>query len=269
MSDPAASHQPPQHRETVSGYRLGYAKKPAAEDLARIIAEFCKPPQKSSDRLQGRFETKPITLPSGNRVVVKHYARGGLMRYLSRRLHLRSWVSRAESEFRMLSALVADGVSVPEPSMWAESGQFFVNKWLVTAEIPHAQTFAQIARQDPNRAESLLPKVTAIIQVLIAKQVHHVDFHPGNVLIDADEKAYPIDFDKAALVNFSAQDLAERYRRRWNRAIAKHGLPANLTFTHLAPPTTATTTTNTLFHKGTQCLVFVSALELPTSAFFF
>lgn len=216
------------HRTTVQGYRVGFREKPPATDLDLIIASLRKPPAQSTDPLQGRLETRVLALPTLGRVVVKHYARGGWMRYVSRRLHLRSWTSRAEVEFRVLHSLAADGVAVPTPLLWAERGQFLVHKWLITAEIPHSTTLAEIAQHNPSRAVSLLPEVVSVIQSLITRRVHHVDFHPGNVLIDHHHRALPIDFDKASRVDFNPPDLAERYRRRWNRSIVKHQLPREL-----------------------------------------
>lgn len=221
---------PPIQKETTQGFRLGYTDHPPAPDLALILTHLRKPPTQSSDLLGGRMETLRLELPQLGPVVIKHYARGGWMRYVSRRLHLRSWVSRAETEFCMLHTLAAQDLAVPRPVLWAESGQLLVHKWLITHEIPDAQTLAEIARAEPRRAEALLPAVAAVLQRLIAAGVHHVDFHPGNVLIDDTGRVFPIDFDKAKTVDFSHRDLAERYRRRWNRAVSKHRLPPNLMF---------------------------------------
>ncbi len=266
MDAPSSASSSPLPRETLHGFRLGFVEKPPAEDLARVLATFRQSPKANRDRLRGRVETTVIALPHLGRVVVKPYARGGLMRFVSRRLHLRSWASRAELEFRMLRDLAAVGIPVPPPLIWAETGTFFVKKWLVTAEIPDTKTFAEIARRDPDRAKSLLPVIETVIRRLISKRVHHVDFHPGNVLVDGCDRAFAIDFDKAAVVPLNPRDLAERYRRRWNRAVTKHGLPATL---HLARPPTDSpdpSVTKAWVNKGTQCLALLSSSDL--TAFF-
>jgi predicted Ser/Thr protein kinase len=45
------------------------------------------------------------------------------------------------------------------------------------------------------------------------------------VLVDPEGRAYLIDFDRARTWRRGADRLRRRYRQRWQRAIAKHGLP--------------------------------------------
>ena len=152
MPSPTARPLPSFHRITSHGYRLGFESPLPPPDLDQIVASLRESPAQGTDPLRGRVQTQVLQLPTVGSVVIKPYARGGWMRYLSRRLHLRSWTSRAEKEFHMLLRLAADGVPVPQPILWVETGQLLVHKWLITAEIPQSQTFAEIARTDPARA---------------------------------------------------------------------------------------------------------------------
>ncbi len=220
----------PTVKETFGAFRAGYTERPADEDWAAILDRLQRAPEKSADPLGGRVATALIDLPHWGRVVMKHYARGGLMRYVSRRLHLRSRTSRAAGEFATLQRLLAAGVPVPQPLLWVETGMLFTENWLIITEIPEAQSLADIARQDPARSEALIPRVVAMVEKLIELRIHHVDFHPGNVLINAQDEVFPIDFDKALVSPRSQSELSARYRNRWNRAIAKHGLPTALEF---------------------------------------
>lgn len=217
-------------RETLGAFRVGFAERPTAEDWAAILRQLQLPPAQSADPLSGRVAPDSLDLPHWGRALMKHYARGGWVRHLSQRRHLRSRTPRAAREFETLHRLRAEGLPVPRPLLWAESGTLLTENWLVIAEIPRAQTLAEIARQDPARAEALLPAVAAVVGELVQRRLHHVDFHPGNVLINDEGQVFPIDFDKAGWLDGPADDLNHRYRQRWNRAITKHGLPTALEF---------------------------------------
>lgn len=267
MPSPTARPLPSFHRITSHGYRLGFQSPLPPPDLDQIVASLRESPAQGTDPLRGRVQTRVLQLPTVGSVVIKPYARGGWMRYLSRRLHLRSWTSRAEKEFHMLLRLAADGVPVPQPILWVETGQLLVHKWLITAEIPQSQTFAEIARTDPARAVALLPEIARLIQSLVTRGMHHVDFHPGNVLIDDQDGIFPIDFDKARWTQINRSDLAERYRRRWNRALIKHRLPGDLALSPSDLPSTAQALARS--SRGIIGLTCMSLLDLnfPTLPF--
>lgn len=214
--------------ETHREYRLGFARPLSPDARHELVGHLEKPASASEDPLLGRAQADFLNLPSWGNIVVKHYMRGGLMRHLSRRLHLRRGSCRGELEFRMLKSLRADGFPVPEPLGWAERGHLLVQTWLFLAEIPRAKTLAQLDQSDPAQALELLPKVSELINRLIEQKIHHVDLHPGNVLVDEKNNVHLIDFDKAARVTYSPDELRERHYRRWNRAIAKHQLSPKL-----------------------------------------
>ena len=214
--------------ETHRNYRLGFAHSLAAEDRDHLIDHLGKPVTAATDPLQGRAQVDFMSLPAWGAFVVKRYMRGGLMRHIIRRYHLRSGQSRGESEFRMLQKLRENDFPVPQPFGWAEHGRLWVQTWLFLAEIPGAQTLAEISREDPARAETLLGSVSKLINRLGELNIHHVDLHPGNVLIDALDQVTLIDFDKATSNLLIKNDLSDIYYRRWNRAITKHHLPTSL-----------------------------------------
>ncbi len=180
----------------------------------------------SSAPLGGRVRPDFLNLPHWGAVVIKHYARGGWLRLVNRRCHLRGRRSRSQAEFEMLLTLRSLGFEVPRPLAWAERGRIWVHTWLIMEERPDAKTLAEIARADGSRARKLLPRIADEVARLISHQIHHVDLHPGNVLIDAEDRICLIDFDKTSRVKLTGPELAERYRRRWQRAVTKHNLPA-------------------------------------------
>ncbi|GAB5559616.1 MAG: hypothetical protein SynsKO_12630 [Synoicihabitans sp.] len=93
-------------------------------------------------------------------------------------------------------------------------------------EIPDARPFTTVIRENPPQAENLFPSIVDQVGLLLQRRCHHVDFHPGNILVGPEGKVVLIDFDKAAQRDETAQALAARYLARWERAVTKHGLPA-------------------------------------------
>ena len=223
--------------ETYRKHRLGFASPLGDESRDQFIDHLRKPASASTDPLRGRAQVDFLHLPEWGNLVVKHYMRGGLMRHFSQRHHFRGRASRGELEFRTLQSLHAAGLPVPQPLGWAESGRLLVQTWLFLTEIPRANTLAQIAQDDTAQAVSLLPEVGRLIDLLVDQEIHHVDLHPGNILVDEQQKLYLIDFDKAAHVANEGSELRDRHYRRWNRAIAKHQLPSNLNLSQ-SPATT-------------------------------
>ena len=128
----------------------------------------------------------------------------------------------------MLEAVRRLGVRAPRPVAFAHRGFLLYHCWLVTGEIENHRTLAALSRVDPRQAVSLTGAVAVEIDRLIHHRIHHVDLHPGNVLIDSQQRVFVIDFDKARHTRLDPQDLRKRYIRRWQRAVSKHRLPVEL-----------------------------------------
>lgn len=74
-----------------------------------------------------------------------------------------------------------------------------------------------------------MASVITQISSLIQNQILHVDLHPGNVVADTAGTVYLLDFDRGKVYHGTRQQLKNRYRTRWQRAVNKHGLPKILT----------------------------------------
>lgn len=228
---PVVSPSRPSNQMTVQTFqciRFGSAAGlalPLLTTLAIHLARSALPASGAKAPLGGRVRPDFLNLPFWGAVVIKHYVRGGWVRFVNHRCHLRGSRSRSQAEFEMLLTLRSLGFDVPRPLAWAERGRIWVHTWLIMEERPNAKTLAELAGTDELRARKLLPQISEVVARLISHQIHHVDFHPGNVLIDAEDRICLIDFDKTARVPISTSELAERYRRRWQRAVAKHALP--------------------------------------------
>ena len=199
------------------------SKQPSDDDFPCLI-------HLSADRhesiLNGRGIVKHIKIPESGHVVVKDYKRGGLVYYFNQDLHINiGGKIRSQREFDMLVQAKKAGVNVPEPVAYAGRGSLFYRTWLITKRINNYQNFADLSLKDSKRAVQIFPEISDSIKKLIKAHIYHVDLHPGNILIDMNNKNYIIDFDKAFIFKGSKHKLIRLYKKRWARAVLKYHLP--------------------------------------------
>lgn len=242
MTSPATSDDSytaePAREVRVGSYRVG-SVEPLGEEAVRQLVDTigkgpsgAEPPGKGASAtavLRGRAPVFTIDLAGVGPVVVKAYARGGVLRHLNTRRYLRWGKSRAEREFETLRAVRALGVNAPEPVAFASHGRIWYQAWLVTRRIAHRTSLAELGRSDEDAARDLTFKLVDQLSVLIRHGIFHIDLHPGNVLVGEDDSLHLLDFDKARSFFGSKNKLRDLYLRRWRRAVIKHGLPEALT----------------------------------------
>ena len=216
---------------TYNAYHIGAAGPLSESQLAQLTGQFGMIGAPEKGVLSGRNAVNRIDLPGVGNVVVKQFARGGMLRHINRWTYVKSGKTRAQAEFELLAKLRELGVNAPEPVAYAFRGRLFYHAWLITREIEAVQSLAEVALAEPNRIYQLLPAVVTQIRRLIQNRIHHVDMHPGNVLVGPTDEIYLIDFDKAGISRLSSQKLALKYGRRWHRAVVKHQLPDALSTT--------------------------------------
>ena len=156
-------------------------------------------------------------------VAVKHYARGGLIRHVNHCAYVNWPCTRGEKEFRWLATVRQLGLAAPRPIVFASTGRFVGQCWLVTAAIPRPCPLTQIGQKHDDQRQAIYGQLAKQIGTLIRHRIWHRDLHPGNVLVDENGTPHIIDFDKARHLS-NRRLLALRYRKRWARAIAKYGL---------------------------------------------
>jgi len=220
-------------------YELGSARRLSDSQKHALVRAFEMPPEIQEKRLSGRIQPHITFIEGFGRVVIKHYFRGGVLRRINRRTYLKIGKTRGETEFDMLNRVRRIGVNAPMPVAFGfrPTARVFYHAWLATLEIAGAKPLADLSRSDPDRAMAALPSVAAQVGRLIEHRILHVDLHPGNILVDADGGVTLVDFDKARAgvrANIQAgvragiqgrRGLAAYYKRRWRRAVVKHGLP--------------------------------------------
>jgi 3-deoxy-D-manno-octulosonic acid kinase len=213
---------------TIGTYHMGPAEA-LSEPQARRVAELLQQPAPAAPPgLGGRRALVRGELPGVGAVVVKAYWRGGWVRHFVARRYFGIGKSRAECEYEMLRLVRGAGVSAPEPVAFAWSGRFVVAAWLILREIPDAVTLSDLSRSGELRLRQVFPGLVAQITLMIRRGIYHVDLHPGNVLVEDDDRIRIVDFDKSRMFTGDRRRLRDRYLRRWNRAVRKHRLPSAL-----------------------------------------
>lgn len=158
-------------------------------------------------------------------VVIKHYKRGGILRFINNHFYLSSFTpSRAKKEFLFLEKVRSLGVNAPKPIIYAIRGGFIYRNWLVTQEILNFRDFCNLDEDDIEKIRSYTKELARQIKILINNKIYHIDLHPGNVGVGEDNQIYIIDFDKAHYFKGSKNELRDKYIVRWRRAVIKHKL---------------------------------------------
>lgn len=135
---------------------------------------------------------------NGRALVLREFARGGLVRKLSARSFLRLGAkrSRAYREYRLLGWMRDRGLAVPRPvaARYEPTGLCY-RAGLITERIPNARTVAEAAQ-----ASALPPGAWHQIGVAVRRihdsGVDHVDLNCRNILLDDTRKVWVIDFDR-------------------------------------------------------------------------
>jgi 3-deoxy-D-manno-octulosonic acid kinase len=210
-------------------YHFGSSLELTDHQLNRLVKVFETPTHAVDSVLGGRTSVAAAQLEGIGAVVVKHYTRGGLIRYLVRRRYLRWGKTRSQSEYEVLQTVRNLGISAPEPIAYASTeGLFFYRAWLVTREIKQPSTLAELSCANQERTQIVMAKVIYEVSKLVKNYIYHADLHPGNVLVNSSDRVFILDFDKACLSRKNRNKLRDQYISRWRRAVVKHRLPKTL-----------------------------------------
>ncbi|MCL4811116.1 MAG: hypothetical protein KJ061_01460 [Vicinamibacteraceae bacterium] len=159
-------------------------------------------------------------------VAVKEYRRGGQVRRVVDRHHLRGGPTRGERELRALRLVRSFGVRAPEPVACASRGLLFYRAWLLTRYVPNRGTMAAMAgRASARRLADAAAATAEQVALLMAHRVLHVDLHAGNVILGPQGLPWLLDFDRAVAFQGPFDQLRNRYVARWQRFVRKNRLP--------------------------------------------
>jgi 3-deoxy-D-manno-octulosonic acid kinase len=197
----------------------------ALDEIANLIKQV---PEVQTQVLGGRGTIRLGKLDTFGQVVIKGYARGGLLGKFLKKYYLKSGEYRPEIEFRFLNKVRALGIPAPKPIAFIVKGGKIYQGWLLMEQVTNCRNLAALAADAPETSHRYLGKVTEYLSLLIENKIIHVDMHPGNVLIDDQGGVHIIDFDKARHFDGAKNDLRDKYILRWRRAVIKYNLPEYL-----------------------------------------
>lgn len=179
----------------------------------------------------GRGVVERYLSNDGNMFVLRRYMRGGFAKKLStNRFFTLSDTYRPFEELRTLLLLSNNGVQVPKPAAAIVStslGGLSYTGAIATFEIPEAKNLLLALKEDVGADALELLSEHAGLQAAksIALGIHHVDLHPGNVLVTSPDEVWIIDFDRAKAVSSGTEAAIIE---RWSRSVRKHGGPESM-----------------------------------------
>ncbi len=137
---------------------------------------------------------------AGQNLVLRHFQRGGFVRHFvdDRYPGIRPEASRSFREWRLLAELYRQGLPVPRPvaASFCPVGLFY-RADLVTRQIENVRPLSAML-QDQIPA-TLWTSLGGTLRRFHDAQVFHADLNAHNILIDPQQHASLIDFDRGAV----------------------------------------------------------------------
>jgi len=172
-------------------------------------------------RGRGRVVSMPISGRPGERMLIRQYLRGGLLRFFNRDLY---WQDRRPSR-ELLLTVQAAAAGIPTSQVLAAvcvpcTGPFW-RGYLIVRELASCcdlpEYLQRLSTQDRagffQEKRRVIKQVAALVRLMHDRGFFHADLNMKNILIDtaAPERLYIIDWDKSY-----HRDLLSTGRRRVN-----------------------------------------------------
>lgn len=136
-----------------------------------------------------------------NEYVLRHYRRGGLIGKMLSDQYLYTGLeqSRAWQEFTLLQHMRTLDLACPAPiaAMLNRRGLYYQAD-LISTKIPHAQDLHHILLNQ-SLSGDVWQKIGQTIAEFHNQQIYHHDLNIHNIMLDNEQKAWLIDFDKCRI----------------------------------------------------------------------
>lgn len=189
--------------------------------VAGPVAELFAPDSGTTVSAGGRGYSYVVE-QHGEQRVLRHYARGGIVRHLVRDQFVFTGLrnTRMQREFRLLQRLRQLALPVPEPVAVrvTRHGMFYRGDILMT-RIAEARTLAEIIAQAPLTA-ARWQAVGACIAQFHNAGVHHADLNAHNIML-SPQQVHLIDFDKSTLTGARQGQVSHPNLQRLQRSLLK------------------------------------------------
>lgn len=164
-------------------------------------ANYWQQQQLIAGQAQGRGTTWFVYL-AGRQAALRHYYRGGLLGKLVKdHYFFQGWAhTRSCAELHLLQHLQQQKVNVPTPiaAQAVRCGMSYQADILIE-RIAQARDLVTLLQQE-SLESALYRRIGQQIALLHQAQVNHTDLNIHNILLDAQEKVWLIDFDKCSLL---------------------------------------------------------------------
>jgi tRNA A-37 threonylcarbamoyl transferase component Bud32 len=200
---------------------------------------FLKKSRQSSNYLKGRMPHPSISIRNGERMVLRQYSHGGLLRDMTRSLFL--FGSRSFRELALTEKIRSCGIPTIQPIAAIHQSILWplYHAYLLSLEIPHSKDLIQYFQEigsHPSRDNLFLKRKTIRSVGLLLRTFHQSGFFHGdlqlkNILVAGDQ-LFLIDFDRS--YQKTMLSIRERMKNllRLNRSVEKWkrvGLPITRT----------------------------------------
>ena len=160
-------------------------------------------------------------------MILRHYYRGGLPAKLSKDLFLYTGFkhSRPYREIQLLNTMRQANLPVPKPiaARCVRHGMSY-SADIMLEEIVHAQTLVERLCAE-GLQENMWQKIGATIKRFHVSGIEHVDLNANNILINAQDDIYLIDFDRCKQRDYHtawASRGIDRLKRSLNKEKTRH-----------------------------------------------
>lgn len=159
--------------------------------------------------------------------VLRKYLRGGLIGKILDDQFFNSGLynSRAWVEFKLLQTLQEKSLPAPRPvaALCSKHG-LFTRSFIICERIANASDVHQLISRS-RLSDKTWANIGTTIAMFHAQQVYHHDLNIHNIMLDSEEKAFLIDFDKCSIKSGETWKKAniQRLRRSLEKEKAKTG----------------------------------------------
>ena len=166
----------------------------------------------------------------GKELVLRHYLRGGLVGKLihDHYFFLGEKEARSLHEYRVLAHLEQTGLPVPRPvAAQIKRKGLFYQADIIIERIPEAKDLVKVLTTPENNEslDTLFSSIGQMVARFHQHGVYHADLNIKNILIDAKQKLWLIDFDRAQTDCYSLtkhQSSLMRLKRSFEKERLRH-----------------------------------------------
>jgi 3-deoxy-D-manno-octulosonic acid kinase len=167
------------------------------------------------------------------RWVLRHYRRGGLIAKFNKDLY---WWSGAEAtrsfrEWRLLAKLVELSLPAPTPvaaRYMRDNTGLFYRADLITQEIDGARSLSSLLERSSFPTEQW-HQIGSTLAQFHKHGVHHADLNAHNIVFDADQRVFVLDFDRG-VIRTPKQEWIDGVLSRLLRSLNKLKVQRNIHF---------------------------------------